>query len=136
MIEPDGTPPRLLLASGSRTRRQMLERAGVRVEVDPPHVDEDEVKAALRAEDATAAEVAETLAELKAVRVSRRAPGALVIGADQMLECDGAWFDKPADRAAAKASLRALRGRAHRLVTAAVIARDGRRIGTPCGAPA
>lgn len=120
--------PQLILASGSRTRQKMLANVGLRVVIDPPHVDEEEVKAALRAEEASAGEVAETLAELKAVRVSRRTPGALVIGADQMLECDGTWFDKADDRDAARRTLIALRGKTHRLISAAVVARDGRRI--------
>ena len=75
-----------------------------------------------------AGEVAEALAELKAQRVTRRHPGALVIGADQMLECEGTWFDKPADRAAARAQLEALSGRVHRLVTCAVVVLDGERL--------
>ncbi len=122
------TVPEVVLASGSSTRRAMIERAGLAVRVDPPRVDEDEIKRALRAEGAAVAEVAESLAELKAVRTSRRVPDALVIGADQMLECDGAWFDKPTDRQAAADSLRALRGKTHRLVTAAVVVQGGRRV--------
>ena len=57
----------------------------------------------MQADGAPADAVAEALAELKALRVSQRHPGALVIGADQMLDCDGVWFDKPADLAAARA---------------------------------
>jgi septum formation protein len=57
-----------------------------------------------------------------------REPGRYVLGADQMLECDGTWFDKPADRDAARAQLLALRGRRHHLVSAAVLALDGERI--------
>ncbi|MDH3229335.1 MAG: Maf family protein [Alphaproteobacteria bacterium] len=117
--------PDVILASGSRFRAAMLEAAGVPVAVDPPAVDEDAVKAAMRATDADAAETAEALAALKAQQVSSRRPGALVIGADQMLECDGAWFDKPADRAQARQTLLALRGRTHELVTAVCVVRDG-----------
>lgn len=120
--------PVLVLASGSRTRAAMLEQAGVGAILDKPLVDEDEVKAAGRAEGVPADAVAEALAELKAQRITRRHPGALVVGADQMLECEGRWFDKPADRAAARAQLLDLRGKTHRLVSCAVVVRDGERI--------
>ncbi|SMF62621.1 septum formation protein [Azospirillum oryzae] len=120
--------PVLVLASGSRTRAAMLERAGFSPVLDKPLVDEDEVKAAGRAEGVSADIVAEALAELKAQRITRRHPGALVVGADQMLECEGRWFDKPADRAAARSQLLDLRGRTHRLVSCAVVVRDGERM--------
>ncbi len=120
--------PVLVLASGSRTRAAMLEQAGVSAVLDKPLVDEDEVKAAGRAEGVSADIVAEALAELKAQRITRRHPGALVVGADQMLECEGRWFDKPADRAAARAQLLDLRGKTHRLVSCAVVVRDGERM--------
>jgi septum formation protein len=117
----------VVLASGSATRAAMLRAAGLEIVVAPAAVDEDEVKRALRADGATAADAAEFLAEMKAQRVSARHPGALVVGADQMLECEGAWFDKPADRAGAKAHLSALSGRTHRLVSAAVVCVNGAR---------
>lgn len=120
--------PVLVLASGSRTRAAMLEQAGVSAILDKPLVDEDEVKAAGRAEGVPADAVAEALAELKAQRITRRHPGALVVGADQMLECEGRWFDKPTDRAAARAQLLDLRGKTHRLVSCAVVVRDGERM--------
>ncbi|MDQ2102955.1 Maf family protein [Azospirillum isscasi] len=123
-----GGVPTVVLASGSRTRAEMLERAGVRVTLAPTAVDEEEIKLAARAEGAPVEDVAEALAELKAQRVTRKHPGALVIGADQMLECEGRWFDKPADRAAARAQLQELRGRTHRLVSCAVVIRDGERL--------
>ncbi|MGY0777229.1 Maf-like protein [Azospirillum argentinense] len=120
--------PTVVLASGSRTRAEMLERAGVRVTLAPAAVDEEEIKLAARAEGAPVEDVAEALAELKAQRVTRKHPGALVIGADQMLECEGRWFDKPADRDAARAQLQDLRGKTHRLVSCAVVIRDGERL--------
>ena len=120
--------PEVVLASASRARLELLRRAGIDVRAEPARVDEAEVKAALRAENAEVTAAAETLAELKAQRVSRRAPGALVIGADQILECEGRWFDKPADRAGAAEHLRALSGKTHALVTAACVVRDGVRL--------
>jgi len=117
--------PDVVLASGSRFRATMLAMAGVPVTVDPPAVDEEAVKSAMRGQGAAAAETAEALAALKAQQAGIRHPGALVIGADQMLECDAVWFDKPADLAQARQTLLALRGRTHDLVTAVCVVRDG-----------
>jgi len=116
----------IVLASASATRRQMLERAGVAFVVDTAPVDEAAVKQAMAIETGNPARVAETLAELKATRVAARHPGRLVIGADQMLDCDGVWFDKPADAAAARQQLATLRGKTHRLSSAVAAVRDGR----------
>ncbi|GAB5468796.1 MAG: Maf family protein [Rhodospirillales bacterium] len=118
----------LVLASGSATRRSLLEAAGVEFLVKPPGVDEEAVKQSLQAEGADAMDAAEALAEVKARQISQSHAGALVIGADQMLDCEGRWFDKPADVAGVGDHLRALRGRRHRLSTAAVICLDGQRI--------
>jgi septum formation protein len=115
----------LILASGSQARLTLLRQAGLTVEAIAPLVDEQEMKVAFQAERAPAEACAEALAELKAVRISQRHPGVLVIGADQMLDCNGVWFDKPVDQAHARAHLQALRGRTHRLVTAAVVALNG-----------
>ncbi len=116
------------LASGSRFRARMLTAAGVPFTVSVPGIDEGAVRESLGAEGASTEDVAIALGELKAVAVSRRHPDALVIGSDQMLDCNGVWFEKPVDRDHAAASLRALAGRDHRLVTSAVVARGGERI--------
>ncbi len=120
--------PPLVLASASPSRQALLTAAAVPFAAEPAAVDESKVKRALRAEGAAAAQVAETLAELKAQRVCRRHPGALVLGADQMLDCDGGWLDKPADREQARAQLLSLAGRSHRLSSAQVLVRDGTRL--------
>jgi len=122
------SPPAVVLASASRARVALLRGAGVTVAVEAAAIDEAEVKASLRAAGAAAAEVAESLAELKAQRIARRHPGALVIGADQVLDCDGTLFDKPTDAAEARRQLLLLRGRRHELVSAAVVVRDGVRL--------
>lgn len=127
-IAPQPGAPGVVLASASKVRRQLLENAGVAITVIAAAVDEDEVKRALKASRATADQCAETLAELKATRVAGRAGGALVIGCDQMLDLDGTWFDKPIDRDHARAHLQTLSGRTHRLISAAVVLKDGARI--------
>jgi septum formation protein len=121
-------PVDLVLASASPTRALLLRHAGLTVVVDPAAVDEAAAKESLRAAGADAGAAAIALAELKAQKVSRRHAGGLVLGADQLLECDGDWFDKPADLAAARSQLQALRGRRHRLYSAAVAVRDGIRL--------
>ncbi|WP_420402943.1 Maf family protein [Nisaea sp.] len=118
----------VVLASGSRTRADMLCAAGLRIEIHKPAVDESEFKRSLRAEGASAAEVATFLAEMKANTVSRAHPEALVIGADQMLDLEGEWFDKPEARAGAAAHLRKLSGKRHSLISAVVVSAGGTRI--------
>ena len=118
----------VILASSSASRARLLTAAGVPFTAEPAHVDEEAIKQSLRAEGATASACAETLAEIKAVTISQRHRHALVIGADQMLECGGTWFDKPADLGRAEEQLLALAGKTHTLPTAAVVALGGTRI--------
>ena len=118
----------LVLASASRIRRTLLENAGIPVIVDPADIDEQAVKTTMRGQGAAAEAVAVELATRKAQAVSVRHRGALVIGADQMLDAGGTWFDKPADRSAAVRQLAALAGRPHRLISAAAIVEDGREV--------
>ena len=123
----------LVLASASKARRALLEAAGLEILTDPAALDEAAVKASLASEGAGSADIALALAELKALRVSPRHPGLIVLGADQILECEGQRFDKPEDLAAARAQLRALEGRRHRLISALVALRDGQRLWHHCG---
>lgn len=116
---------RLILASGSATRAALLKSAGVDFDVVPGRVDEEMVKGSLLAEGTPTRNVADALAELKAVRVSTSHTDALVLGADQVLEIDGDLISKSADMAGAAELLKRLRGRTHALITAAVLARDG-----------
>lgn len=118
--------PRLVLASGSATRRALMMAAGVVFDVVHPAVDEDVIKAAMRAEGESAEVAALALADAKAASVADDA--AVVVGADQILVCEGEWFDKPADLAAARAQLMQLRGLRHELVTAVTCWRGGERV--------
>lgn len=118
----------LILASQSAARRALLAAAGVPHEALSPGVDEDGAKAALRADGVDARGLADALAELKAVRLSLRRPGDLVLGCDQVLAFGEAAFDKPESRAEAADQLRALRGQSHRLISAAVICEGGRPV--------
>jgi len=119
---------KLVLASASRTRLALLQNAGLDVVADPADIDEAAVKADMRRQGAAAEAVAIELATRKAQTVAGRHPGSLVIGADQMLDAAGQWIDKPADRAGAARQLAGLAGRAHRLISAAVVVEAGREI--------
>ena len=120
--------PRLILASQSKFRAGLLAAAGVTAEAMPAHVDEAEIKNAAKAEGISAEDTAMLLASLKAERIARRFPDALVIGGDQILVCEGQWYDKPPDLDAARTQLRELRGRAHELVTVVLCQRGEQRV--------
>jgi len=116
----------LVLASTSASRQAMLTAAGVPFEALAPMVDEAELKRALTAAGTDARGVADALAEAKAVKISRKLPGVLVLGSDSVVALDdGTMIDKAPDRETLTAQLRSLRGRTHRLISAAVVAENG-----------
>src|SRR5215469_14643869 len=117
----------IVLASASRTRQTMLHHAGVQLIVDAAAIDEAAIKESLAESRASPGAVAEALAEVKAKCISPRHSGQIVVGADQVLECDGRIFEKPANLDIAREQLLALRGRPHRLISSAVALRDGVR---------
>lgn len=114
----------VILASKSAARRAVLDGAGVAYEAVVAGVDEDAVKVEMLARGASPSDVADTLAELKAIRISRTRPG-FVIGADQTLDLNGHLYDKAEDVSAARERLKLLRGKTHKLHSAVVVARDG-----------
>ena len=117
----------LVLASASTARATMLRNAGVPFIVDGARVDEDAFKRGFRADGLSARDLADALAEMKAVSVSQRRPEALVLGCDQTLVLDdGTMLDKPGTALAE--NLRRLSGRTHDLFSAAVAAEGGRAI--------
>jgi len=117
----------IVLASTSASRRAMLTAAGVAHEALPALVDEDAVKAAMG--EVAPRDLADALAEMKALKVSQRVPGTLVLGGDSVVAIeDGTLLDKPVDRADAERHLRLLSGKRHDLYSAAVIAENGRAV--------
>lgn len=117
----------IVLASTSASRRAMLTAAGVPHEALPAHLDEDAVKAGMA--DASPRDLADALAEMKALKISQRVPGTLVLGCDSVVAVeDGTLLDKPVDRAEAERHLRLLSGKRHDLYSAAVIAENGRPV--------
>jgi len=119
----------LILASQSPSRRAMLDAAGVPHQAMAAGVDEESMKAALRAEGVGARDLADALAELKATKLSRRHPTDLVLGCDSTVEAaDGTLLDKADSREEAEAQLRSLAGTTHRLSSAAVVAQGGQPV--------
>lgn len=114
----------VVLASTSAIRKQVLSGAGVAFEAVNAGVDEDAIKASLLAEGVGPRDIADALAEAKAVKVSGKRPG-LVIGADQTLDLDGQLFDKVGTVEAARERLQLMRGKTHKLHCGMVVARDG-----------
>ena len=115
----------IVLASQSASRRAMLTAAGVPFRAVTAGVDEEAAKAGLR--DLAGRDLADALAELKALRVSGREPEALVLGSDSVVVLDdGSLLDKPETRDQAAEHLRRMSGKRHDLVSAAVIAEAGR----------
>lgn len=119
-------PTPLILASASDIRAQMLRNAGLTFTVQPGRVDEDTIRQSHHAEGGNARDLADLLAEMKALKISDRAPQALVIGADQVLDCDGRIFSKPQTAEEAREHLAFLSARTHHLLSAAVVAHEGR----------
>lgn len=117
--------PQLILASGSRIRADLLRAAGLEILAESPRMDEEAIKAALLAEEASPRDIADALAEAKAQKVSRKIPELPVLGCDQVLEFEDKLYSKPESRAEAKAQLLALRGKTHRLLSAAVLYKGG-----------
>lgn len=118
----------LILASGSQIRSQLLRQACVPHEVVRPLVDEEMIKDALLAEDAKPRDIADTLAEMKARKISEKHPEALVLGCDQVLDHKGMLLSKAPDQETALAQLKSLRGSQHMLLSAAVICEAGKPI--------
>lgn len=116
---------RLVLASASEIRARVLKSAGVDFDIRPAHVDEDAVKGSLLAAKAPLRDVADALAELKALRVSASQPDALVLGADQVLAFENELVSKCAGLDEARALLGRLRGHTHHLISALVLAKAG-----------
>ena len=115
----------LVLASGSQIRADLLRNAGIRFDVQVARIDEEAIRGALEAEDASPRDIADTLAEMKARKVSDKTPGALVLGCDQVLALGNTVFAKPNSPDEARDQLKALRNQPHTLLSAAVLYENG-----------
>jgi len=115
----------LVLASQSPGRAAMLRAAGLVFTTAPARIDETALIESMVAEGVPPRDIADALAGLKCMAVARAEPGSIVIGADQILVCDGTIFEKPGTREKAFDQLKALQGKTHQLISAIVVARDG-----------
>ncbi len=118
--------PAFILASQSASRQAMLTAAGVPFIARPANIDEASVTAALLSEGQSVRAIADALAEMKALKLSSMMPGTLVVGSDSVIAVDGVLAHKPADRADAARQLAVFSGRTMQLISAVVVAEDGR----------
>ncbi|GGO57379.1 septum formation protein [Roseovarius pacificus] len=118
----------IILASGSDIRATLLRNAGIVFDIVPARVDEEALRDAMLAEDASARDIADALAEMKAQKISAKHPEALVIGCDQVLNLQGQLLTKPDSPETARTQLIAMRGKRHELLSAAVICENGKAI--------
>ena len=118
----------LILASASEIRQQLLRNAGVNFSVELAKVDEESMRQALEAEAASPRDIADALAEMKALKVSGKHPGSMVIGCDQVLDFEGGILAKPETPQEAQDQLHRMRGKRHDLISAVVICEAGRPV--------
>lgn len=112
----------LILASSSATRASILQGAGLVFKIERPTVDESTIRRLMIASGADVESGAARLADLKALEISAKHPACLVVGADQILESEGVWFEKPVDRGQARKQLEQLSGGQHRLISSVAVA--------------
>ena len=115
----------LILASSSGIRKIILEKHNFNILVHSPNVDEEEIKKSLLQENATPKEIAETLARLKATKISEKYKDQTVLGADQVLSLEGRVFNKPKSKKIAKFILQQLNNREHELISSICLAKNG-----------
>lgn len=119
---------KLILASRSPIRAKLLQQAGIEFDAVTASVDEEMMKASLRAEQAPHRDIADKLAEIKALKVSQKYPENFVLGCDQILSFNGEIFSKPKTKDALLDQLMALKSNRHELLSAAVICQNAQPI--------
>ena len=119
---------RIILASKSKVRKEILDKHKILCEVQPSNVDEDAVKETLIKEFATPEIISKNLAELKANKVSLNQRDRMVIGADSVIDLDGELISKPENREEALIILKKLNGKKHYLISSVCISRNGSMI--------
>ncbi len=119
---------RIVLASKSGVRKEILKKNNIDFDVEPSNVDEDEVKAAMLNENATPTLISKNLAELKANKVSNKNPDRIVLGADSVIDFEGELISKPKSRQEALEILMKLNGKKHQLISSVCISKNGAMI--------
>jgi len=118
----------IILASKSKVRKKILEENGIECVVEPANIDEDLVKESLIKEGATPDIISKNLAELKANKISQKLNGALVLGADSVIDLNGTIISKPKNRNDALLILKKLNGKKHYLISSVSISKNGSMI--------
>ena len=119
---------KLILASKSKVRKEILDKNNILAEVQPSNVDEDPIKQSLLNENASPEIISKNLAELKASKVSQKNFDVLVLGADSVIDLDGELISKPQNREEALGILKKLNGKKHNLVSSVCISKNGSMI--------
>ncbi len=119
---------KLILASKSKVRKEILDKNNIHAEVQPSSVDEDPIKQSLLNENASPEIISKNLAELKASKVSQKNFDVLVLGADSVIDLDGELISKPQNREEALNILKKLNGKKHNLVSSVCISKNGSMI--------
>ncbi len=119
---------KLILASKSKVRKEILDKNNIVSEVEPSNVDEEIVKKSLLKEKASPEIISKNLAELKANKVSQKKIDLMVLGADSVIDLDGMLISKPENRAEAMSILKKLNGKKHNLISSVCISKNGSMI--------
>jgi len=119
---------KIILASKSKIRKEILDRNNIENVVEPSNVDEDAVKLSLLKEKASPEIISKNLAELKANKVSTKKNGEIVLGADSVIDLDGELISKPENRREAMKILEKLNGKSHFLISSVCISKNGSMI--------
>ena len=119
---------KLILASKSKVRKEILDQNNIFAQVQPSSVDEDPIKQSLLNENASPEIISKNLAELKASKVSQKNFDVLVLGADSVIDLDGELISKPQNREDALSILKKLNGKKHNLVSSVCISKNGSMI--------
>ena len=119
---------KIILASKSKVRKEILDKNNIPNKVEPSNVDEDTVKKSLIKEKATPDIISKNLAELKANKISSKHTDQMVLGADSVIDLDGELISKPDNRDEALIILKKLNGKKHYLVSSVCISRNGSMI--------
>ena len=119
---------RIILASKSGVRKKILKQNGIKCEVVPANIDEDQIKESLIKEKATPEIISKNLAELKANKISKKKSNRIVLGADSVIDLNGELISKPINRQDALNILKKLNGQRHQLISSVCISKNGSMI--------
>jgi septum formation protein len=121
-------PSKIILASKSKVRKEILDKNNIETIVEPSNVDEDIVKVSLLKEKASPEIISKNLAELKANKISMKKTGEIVLGADSVIDLNGELISKPESREEAMEILKKLNGKIHFLISSVCISKNGSMI--------